>query len=252
MYNQAPLTRFSDRSEDYARYRPSYPTAAIDAIVKGLVGHKVVADIGAGTGISSRLLADRGLSVIAIEPNAAMAEAALVHPQVHYKTATAEQTELETGSINLVTCFQAFHWFEPETSLAEFHRILKLQGRLALVWNDRERSDPFTQAYSQLMKAASGDHPANRHIESVRPQEALEASPYFEQLHHEEFPYAQALSFETLLGRVRSSSYISLEENDLKILQDQFQELFDNWANPNGKVDLKYRTHVYLVAAKSR
>jgi ubiquinone/menaquinone biosynthesis C-methylase UbiE len=250
MYNQAPLTRFSDRSNDYARYRPSYPTAAIDAIVKGFGDSEVAADIGAGTGISARLLADRGLNVIAIEPNAAMAEAALIHPKVHYKTAMAEKTELETASADLVTCFQAFHWFEPEISLAEFRRILKPQGRLALVWNDRERSDPFTQAYSQLMKAASGDHPANRHIESVRPQEVLEASPYFEQLHHEEFPYAQALSFETLLGRVRSSSYISLEENDLKILQDQLQELFDHWANQNGEVDLKYRTHVYLVVAR--
>jgi SAM-dependent methyltransferase len=252
MYSQAPLTRFSDRSDDYARYRPSYPTAAIDAIVKGFVGGELAADIGAGTGISSRLLADRGLNVIAIEPNAAMAEAALAHPNVHYKTATAEQTELETGSVDLVGCFQAFHWFEPEKSLAEFHRILKPQGRLVLVWNDRERSNPFTQAYSQLMKAASGDHPANRHSESVRPQEVLEASPYFEQLHHEEFPYAQALSFEALLGRVRSSSYISLEENDLKIVQNQLQELFEKWVNPNDEVDLKYRTHVYLVTAKSR
>jgi SAM-dependent methyltransferase len=252
MYNQAPLTRFSDRSEDYARYRPSYPTAAVDAIVKGFLGGELAADIGAGTGISSRLLADRGLNVIAIEPNASMAKAALSHPKVHYKTAKAEQTELETGSIDLVVCFQAFHWFEPQMSLVEFHRILKPQARLALVWNDRERADPFTQAYSQLMKAASGNHPANRHVESVRPQEVLETSPYFEQLYHEEFPYAQALSFEALLGRVRSSSYISLEANDLKIVQDQLQELFQTWANPHSEVALKYRTHVYLVVAKSR
>lgn len=250
MYNQAPLTRFSDRSEDYARYRPSYPEAAIDAILEGFVGGEVAADIGAGTGISARLLADRGLTVIAIEPNAAMAEAARPHSHIEYRTATAEQTSLETASIDLVTCFQAFHWFEPQTSLAEFHRILKLQGRLALVWNDRERSDAFTQAYSQLMKAASGDHPANRHIESVRPQEVLEASPYFDQLHHQEFPYAQALNFEALLGRVRSSSYISLETDELKILHDQLQELFQTWANLKGEIDLKYRTHVYLVAAR--
>ncbi|MBC7880054.1 MAG: methyltransferase domain-containing protein [Anaerolineae bacterium] len=250
MYSQSPLTRFSDRSHDYARYRPSYPTAAIDAIVQGFVGGAVAADIGAGTGISARLLADRGLRVIAIEPNTAMAEAALPHPNVHYQAATAEQTGLETASIDLVGCFQAFHWFEPEVSLVEFHRILKPQGRLVLVWNDRERSDPFTQAYSQLMKAASGDHPANRHIESARPQDVLENSLYFEQLHHAEFPYAQALSFEALLGRVRSSSYISLEENDLKILQDQLQELFEQWINQNGEVDLKYRTHVYRVVAR--
>lgn len=73
-----PLTRFCDRVADYVKYRPSYPAQAIDIILKGLEpsSQLTAADIGAGTGISSRLLAERGVSVIAIEPNPAMREGA--------------------------------------------------------------------------------------------------------------------------------------------------------------------------------
>lgn len=79
-----PQSRFSDRAQDYAKYRPSYPSEAIDCILAGLETSGIAADIGAGTGISSRLLADRGVKVIAIEPNAAMKQAAESHPLVEF------------------------------------------------------------------------------------------------------------------------------------------------------------------------
>jgi ubiquinone/menaquinone biosynthesis C-methylase UbiE len=115
LYTLNPLGRFSDRATDYVKYRPSYPAAAIDMIVAGLGEAAVVADIGAGTGISSRLLADHGLRVLAIEPNAAMRTAAESHPLVDFCDGKAEDTQLAADSIDLVTCFQAFHWFDPGT-----------------------------------------------------------------------------------------------------------------------------------------
>ncbi len=97
-----PQDRFSDRAGDYAKYRPSYPAAAIDSILEGLDEPSVAADIGAGTGISSRLLAERGVRVVAIEPNAEMRQAALPHPLVSFHNGTAENTNLPNASVKVV------------------------------------------------------------------------------------------------------------------------------------------------------
>jgi ubiquinone/menaquinone biosynthesis C-methylase UbiE len=159
LYQMNPQGRFSDRAEDYAKYRPSYPKEAIDCILEGLgePSQLLAADIGAGTGISSRLLADRGVKVIAIEPNLEMRQAATPHPLVEFEDGSAENTQLGDRCVDLVTCFQSFHWFNPEPTLKEFQRILKPQGRLAVVWNNRNKEDKFTAEYSYLTKIASSD-----------------------------------------------------------------------------------------------
>ncbi len=173
LHTQDPTTRFSDRAAAYVQHRPSYPTSAIDHILippapstrpgpaerwEGGVGGVsspatsiesatrllTIADIGAGTGISSRLLADRGHRVLAIEPNAAMRAAAEPHELVTAIDATAEDTTLPDASIDVIVCAQAFHWFRPREAVAEFARILRPGGRLALMWNVRDDSDPLT------------------------------------------------------------------------------------------------------------
>jgi ubiquinone/menaquinone biosynthesis C-methylase UbiE len=113
LHTMNPLSRFSDRVADYVKYRPSYPAAAIAIILAGLgnSAQLIAADIGAGTGISSRLLAERGISVIAIEPNTEMRQAAESHKLVEVREGTAEVTNLPDASVDLVTCFQSFHWF---------------------------------------------------------------------------------------------------------------------------------------------
>src|ERR1043165_6742706 len=158
LHEQNPLTRFDDRARNYADYRPSYPSAAIDAILSGLPPATAlkIADIGAGTGISARLFGDRGASVRAIEPNAEMRRAAAPHPRVTFLEATADKTFLPDASVNLVTAFQAFHWFEPNTTLAEFHRILRPGGRVALAWNERDARDPFTAGGSEERRVGKG------------------------------------------------------------------------------------------------
>ena len=171
LYTLSPLNRFSSRAEDYAKYRPSYPTQAIDTILAGLAtaDELVAVDIGAGTGIAAQLLAERGVSVIAVEPNAEMRGAIQEHGKIRVCNAAAEDTSLADGSVDLVTCFQAFHWFNPELALIEFHRILKQKGRLALVWNNRDKTDELTNEYSNLVRAISENHPAESRIESVKP-----------------------------------------------------------------------------------
>ncbi|MBV9438785.1 MAG: class I SAM-dependent methyltransferase, partial [Candidatus Eremiobacteraeota bacterium] len=123
-----PTARFTKRADAYAAGRPSYPPAAIDALLDGLGDPSAVVavDLGAGTGISSRLLAERGAQVLAVEPNAAMRAAAERHPRVEWIDGTAEQTGLAEASVDLVAAFQAFHWFHAPVALREAIRILHL------------------------------------------------------------------------------------------------------------------------------
>ena len=243
-----PLTRFFDRAADYVKYRPSYLAAAIDIILEGLgsPSQLVAADIGAGTGISSRLLAERGVNVLAIEPNAEMRQAAEPHPLVEFRDRTAEVTNLPDASVDLVTCFQAFHWFDPEPSLLEFHRILKPSGRLALVWNNRDRNDEFTGEYSRLVRAASNNHSAESRMKSVEP---LLESPHFVNVREYTFVYRQELDFPGLIGRVQSVSYVPREGLVQQLISD-LKALYDCFADERGLVHMVYRTSVHLATPK--
>ena len=244
LHTMNPQGRFSDRAEDYAKYRPSYPAAAIDSILEGLGNplQLIVADIGAGTGISSRLLAERGISVLAIEPNPEMRQAALPHPLVEFHNGSAENTNLPDASVDLVVCFQSFHWFDPTPTLLEFRRILKPTGRLAVVWNDRDRQDEFTQSYTRLIQIASNNHPAESRLISVDP---LLASPLFPNVSCHTFAYRQELNKDGLIGRAMSSSYIPCSGWVQQQLVSDLEELY-NRCNENGSVYLVYRTSVYL------
>ena len=124
------IHRFDNRAGDYVKYRPGYPAAAIDVIVGGLGDPRRLraADIGAGTGISARLLGDRGVHVIAVEPGRGMRGAAEPHPNVRWLAGKADATGLASGSIDVVVCAQSFHWFQRHEAVAEFARILKPRG----------------------------------------------------------------------------------------------------------------------------
>lgn len=247
LHQLQPLERFSERADDYARYRPSYPEAALNALWADLDPLLQAADIGAGTGIGSRLLADRGVRVVAIEPNAAMRSAAAPHPAVVFQDGTAEKTGLDIV-FDLVTCFQAFHWFDPSACLPEFGRILRPGGRLALIWNDRDDRDPFTSAYSQFIGTASANHPAaTRDLGSVATLELLEASPDFCHARQLVYTGGQSLDFDQLLGRVRSSSYIPLDSQSQGHILGELEHLYKAWADTTGRVSLRYQTRVYLA-----
>src|SRR5438270_4900638 len=150
LMSQASTTRFSNRVEDYAKYRPGYPRQMFELLKDecALFRHTYIADVGCGTGILARYFLEEGNIVLGIEPNAEMrAYADLDLAQFKKFTsvdATAEATTLPDTSVDMVTAAQAAHWFDFAKARAEFVRILKPGGWVVLVWNEREvDSTPF-------------------------------------------------------------------------------------------------------------
>jgi SAM-dependent methyltransferase len=246
LYTLDPLNRFSNRAEDYVKYRPSYPPEVINITLEGLApaSQLIVADIGAGTGIASRLLAQRGVNVIAVEPNAAMREAAESHPHVEFRNGSAETTNLPDASVDLVTCFQAFHWFNPDRSLLEFSRILKPKRRLALVWNNRHQEDKFTREYSQLVRVISNNHPGESRIKRVEP---LLTSKYFVNIREYKFVSHQKLDLAGLIGRAMSVSYLPDEGKSYEQLITGLENLYKRFCDENNFVYMIYETSVHLA-----
>jgi SAM-dependent methyltransferase len=144
--------RFTSRAAEYAHARPAYPAAAIDWLIAGLgdPAALVVADLGAGTGLSARAIAARGPQVFAVEPNAAMRENAQPDPRVRWIAGTAEATTLDAGSVDVAAAFQAWHWIDRDAALLEARRIVRPRGRLAVVYNEHDTDDPFTAAYAHI------------------------------------------------------------------------------------------------------
>src|SRR5262245_54252729 len=248
LHTMNPTGRFSDRASDYVKYRPTYPAAAIDAVLEGLgpAGTLVAADVGAGTGISSRLLAERGVRVIAVEPNRVMRDAAEPHPLVEYRDGTAEATGLADASIGLVVCAQAFHWFEPAAALAEFRRILCPAGRLALVWNERDDADALTAEYGRLVREASENHPAEQRTEAAA---ALKTTRLFQGLRCTTFRHQQRLDLSGLVGRALSSSYVPKSGPRRDALLAALTDAHTLFADGKGEVVMVYETLVYLATA---
>jgi len=241
------ISRFDDRADDYVRYRPSYPPAAIAAILDGLGPPASIlgADVGAGTGISARLVADRGARVIAIEPGEAMRRAAAPHARVVWLAATAEAMALRTASIDLIVCAQAFHWFRPPEALAEFTRVLKPSGRLALMWNRRSRTDPFTAGYRQVILDVGGESEAERMIFDPA---VIARSGWFAAPTRRVVPNAQRLDLDGLIGRARSASYAPKTGDAGDRLIASLGELHARHADAHGIVTLVYDTEIFLAA----
>lgn len=199
-----PCSRFAGRSGAYAAARPGYPPAAISTVVEDLAPGAAAVDLGCGTGIAARLLAEAGLSVTGVEPEPSMRQAA-IDSGVRCLDGTAEAIPLPDRSVDLATAFQSFHWFEPHAAIAEIARVLRPGGRVALVWNLREGSDPAVQAYEEILATAAG-HPLAEE-ELGRLGTRLRGSVAFEGVERHDFPNPHRLSRDGWIARAESASY---------------------------------------------
>jgi SAM-dependent methyltransferase len=208
--------RFSNRVDDYIRYRPSYPPAIVDLLAEecGLTPDWTIADIGSGPGNLTRLFLDHGAAVVGVEPNREMREAGerllAGYPRFTSVEGTAEATGLPPASVDLVTAGQAFHWFDAARARQEFVRILRPPRWVALIWNERRvGSTPFLNAYEDLLLRFGSDYSAVRHQDTASDDKiAAFFGPGGYRLTI--FDNRQLFDLAALQGRVRSSSYAPL------------------------------------------
>ena len=244
-----PLARFSNRADNYAKYRPGYPGGVIETLKSncGLSETSVIADVGSGTGILSELFLKNGNYVFAVEPNAAMRKTRedllKEYPKFVSIDGTAEATRLPTGSAEFVTAAQAFHWFDRPKAKREFTRILKPGGWAVLVWNERRLdSTAFLRDYEDLLLRYGTDYETVRH-ENVTSEIALFFAP--EPFELRTLENAQHFDFEALKGRLLSSSYAPNEgQPNFDAMLSELQEIFDR-SQKQGIVSFEYDTKVY-------
>ena len=242
--------RFSTRVANYVKYRPDYPNQLIDTLIQQLklTPASKIADIGAGTGIFSQLLLDSGLSVTAIEPNQKMLAAAKVqlinYHDFSFRNNSAEQTGLTSNSLDLITVAQAFHWFNNDDSLQEFKRILKQQGQLALMWNQRDLDCQFQQQYHRLLLKYCESYDSVNHMNLSTEQITQYYRPNDVQVF--EFKHIQHLDYSSLLGRLLSTSYCPASHtSQFSELSAGLKSLFEQYAKA-GTIEFNYICKLYL------
>lgn len=244
----AAATGFTSGADTYAKGRPDYP-AALSAWLHGtlrLGPGRAVADLGAGTGKFTGLLAATGAAVTAIEPVDAMrARLAASLPGVTALAGSAEAIPLPDASLDAVVCAQAFHWFATPAALAEIRRVLKVGGRLGLVWNVRDEATPWVAALTRIMNAHEGDAP-RYHTGAWRTVLPAEG---FGPLHEDVFAHGHTGTPEqVILDRTLSVSFIAaLPEAERAGVAESVRDLIARTPELAGRseVTFPYRTHVY-------
>ena len=242
-----PTERFSDRVENYAKFRPNYPDALIRFMQQRLPTPAVIADIGSGTGILSARLLGAGYTVFGVEPNGPMrleAERRLgSRPAFHSVNGTAEATTLSRGSVDAITCAQSFHWFDRIRSRDEFVRILREPKLVMLIWNERISEDLMEQ-YDRILQESAPEYNrvGRRNITDADVADFFAPTP----VERFDFPNAQRLDRDRFLGRVLSSSYVpNLGQLGHEEVMSKMEAFFDRHAQ-SGWIDFPYQTRVYL------
>lgn len=244
-------TRFANRVDDYVKYRPHYPVEIVAFLEQHyqLSPDKLIADIGAGTGISAELFLDAGYKVIAIEPNKEMREKSIALLQHRFSgfyalDGTAENTGLEEENVDAIIAGQAFHWFDREKAKVEFERILKPGGIVVLVWNERNTISGFEKEYDELIKQHGKDYVTVDHRNISDEFIAAFFNPAPVQL--EVFKNQQVFDFNGLEGRLLSSSYMpSREDEGYERMISAVRHLFDRYQE-NDRITIHYATKVYV------
>eukprot|EP01114_Cavostelium_apophysatum_P012910 TRINITY_DN300_c0_g1_i1.p1 TRINITY_DN300_c0_g1~~TRINITY_DN300_c0_g1_i1.p1 ORF type:complete len:287 (-),score=31.78 TRINITY_DN300_c0_g1_i1:27-857(-) len=262
-----PTGRFTDKVDDYVKYRPSYPKELIETLFREakITNGSVIADVGSGTGIFSELMLSNikstGLTakLFAVEPNESMrrsAETWLLDQERYSKDrfesvdGSAETTTLPSDSVDLITAAQAFHWFRLEPTKKEWERIIKPNGKIGLVWNDRRvEGDQFQVAYDALIRKHCKD--VEKALHSNVDKEQITQLFDIKDLKEFSFSNGQIFDLDGLKGRLKSSSYCPKEgePNFVPIMKD-LEDAFHKHKRSDGKLEFKYNTRLFLATIK--
>lgn len=235
----------------YRRYRPGYPETAIHYLIYtlGMTPQSRIADIGSGTGLSAEPFLRRGLSIIGVEPNAAMrqeaAEFLKQYAAFSNVNGSAEDTTLPTQSLDFILAATAYHWFDPEPTRREFRRILKPEGQVVLLWNTRNTESPQMAAYEALLDRYADGREIRSGYETISPETRAIAlfAPRLPAI--ASFPYVQEFDWPGLKGRLLSASYAPQRGDPrYKSMMARLRRIFLKHA-VNGVFRFEYMTRIY-------
>lgn len=241
---------FSRKVAAYVASRPGYPDALLDALESlGALGRAMtVVDIGAGTGLLTRALLPRAGSVIAIEPSDEMRAAcdSALGMDANYtsRTGTAEQTGLPAGHADLITAAQAFHWFDVDAARREFLRVLSPSGQVALVWNDRVRSDPLHVAMDDVFATYGGA----RRGAMLAHEDRSDVPRFFggAMVREIDLPHEHLLDRDGLRALAFSRSYMPPADSEAgRSAQRDIDLIFERFQQ-QGQVNVRYRTVAFV------
>jgi SAM-dependent methyltransferase len=243
-------SRFSNRAENYVRYRPGYPREVLQTLKSecDLSSEQAIADLASGTGIWTRILLENGNRVFGVEPNAEMRAAGerllASFPNFTSVAGTAEATTLADHSVDFVTAAQAAHWFDRHRARREFVRILKPGGWLVLIWNERVTdSTAILRDYERLLLKYGTDYQEIRHERTTDEiNQFFDPAPYQERV----FDMYQEFDYAGVEGRLLSSSYAPGPDHPQHpAMLQELRRIFDAHAR-NGRATFEYKTRVYF------
>ncbi len=241
--NSRPALVFAEVADAYDRARPGYPRAAAEWLTGG--SPLTVVELGAGTGRLTEQLVALGHDVLATDPLDEMLQYLRARrPELRTATAPAEDIPVASRSVDVVVAAQCFHWFDLDRALPEIARVLKPEGVVALVWNDRDERVPWVRRLGGVLGS-----PADR----LDPTDALVGSRLFGYVEEATFRSWQRLRREDLRDLVRSRSHVAvLDPMARERLLRRVDELFDDYDHGPDGLLLPYMTRCFRAVVRPR
>lgn len=235
---------FQQGANAYERGRPSYDPAVVKWLWQELrLGPgRTVLDVAAGTGKLTRELVPSGAEVIAVEPVPAMrAVLEQVVPDARALDGTAESLPIDDGAVDAITAASAFHWFDGPAAAAEFHRVLRQGGRVALLWNRRRLDQPIHRSVDEIIARYRRRTPSNHRGEWREP---LESGGLFAPAAERQVPFEQILDVDRFVDRFSSISFVAaLSDGEREGVLERLRALAASVEQP---IRLGYTAEVYV------
>ena len=250
--SQLSFENFSNKAKLYAKYRPSYSEKYIYYLsLMGIDKSSIIADIGAGTGIHSKLLANIAQKVYCVEPNEEMAAECsslkLEFPNIEIYNSTGENTLLPDNCLDYVMIAQAFHMLDQHKCKIEFQRILKQRGKVVLTWNSKSHDTLLFKDTEEVLHRYCSDYNRELNAPKLTPYtyEDFFKDGIYDFLYFKD-DYSEFLDENMFIGRTLSASY-SLTEHDVqyKNYVIALREIFQKH-NVDNLIKISLNTTIYF------